>query len=149
MDTDFFPCPLKQETAVKTPPLLSATSKCRKIVLTLWISTLGLKIEIWSVCVTRRTVNYIRKIRHETLTLNLCVKDCDSSQNDDTGTMTNTHLLGLWKYFSCFVCIPWDAGVVCGHPPVVFFCSQSQPPSFSSPKKRQNIKLLKEIKLLT
>lgn len=100
-------------------------------------------------CVTRRTVNYIRKIRHETLTLNLCVKDSDSSQNDDTGTMTNTHLLGLWKHFSCFVWIPWDAGVVCGHPPVVFFCSQSQPPSFSSPKKRQNIKLLKDIKLLT
>lgn len=34
-DTDFFPCPLKQETAVKTPPLLSATSKSRKIILTL------------------------------------------------------------------------------------------------------------------
>jgi len=88
----------------------------------------------WRVCVTRQTVN--------------SQKDSDSSQNDDTRTMTDTHL-HMWKHFSCYVLIPWDAGVVCGHPQVVFFCSQSQPPSFSSPKKRQNIELLKDIKLFT
>lgn len=40
---------------------------------------------------TRQTVNDIRQIRHNTLTLNLCVKDSDSTLNDDTRTMTNTH----------------------------------------------------------